>query len=296
MSETPPVDDALWDVCVVGSSNLDLVATTQRLPQPGETVLGSGYAEHPGGKGLNQAVAAARAGARTAFVSAVGTDAAGDRLLDVMGADQIDSSHVTRPSAVTGRALIAVAADGENSIVVVPGANASVAGHPIPPARVVLAQLEVPIDAVIAAFRSARESGAVTVLNPSPAQQLPDELLMLCDLLVPNEHEADLLGGVEHLSSLGVTAVVVTAGSRGADVYRNAKCTHVDPFPVNAIDTTGAGDTFCGALCARLARGVDLVDALRFASAAAALSTTRVGAVPSIPTLDETEQLLSAGA
>jgi ribokinase len=245
---------------------------------------------------LNQAVAAARAGARTAFVSAVGTDAAGDRLLGVMGGDQIDSSHVSRTSAVTGRALIAVAADGENSIVVVPGANATVTGHPIPPARVVLAQLEVPIEAAIAAFRSARESGALTVLNPSPAQWLPDELLMLCDLLVPNEHEVELLGGVEHLSSLGVATVVVTAGSRGADVYRNGDCTHVDPFPVSTIDTTGAGDTFCGALCARLARGIDLVDALRFASAAAALSTTRVGAVPSIPMVHETEQLLNAGA
>ncbi|MEI7547431.1 MAG: PfkB family carbohydrate kinase, partial [Actinomycetota bacterium] len=153
------------DVCVVGSANLDLVATVDRLPGPGETVSGSAYAEYPGGKGLNQAVAAARSGARTAFVGALGTDAAGDALLAVMAGDDIDATGVLRVAAPTGRALIGVSATGENSIIVVSGANSAVIGDDIPAATVVLAQLEVPIGAVERAFRLARLAGAVTVLN-----------------------------------------------------------------------------------------------------------------------------------
>lgn len=283
------------DVCVVGSTNLDLVATAATLPGPGETVLGRGYAEHPGGKGLNQAVAAARAGARTAFVSAVGDDDAADRLLAVMAADGIDTEGVARiASTPTGRALIGVADSGENSIIVVPGANASVTVDRLPAARVVLAQLEVPLATIERAFTLAREAGAVTVLNPAPAQQLPAGLLALCDLVVPNEHEVELLGGAQHLLDLGADAVVVTQGRQGATLVTASGQQHIAPFEVEAIDTTGAGDTFCGSLCARLARGDDRAAALRYASAAAALSTTRAGAVPAIPLLPEVEALLNA--
>lgn len=285
--------DPEFDVCVIGSSNLDLVATTARLPRPGETVLGDSYAEHAGGKGLNQAVAAARSGARTAFVSAVGADPAGDQLLAVMAAESIATRHVRRHAdIVTGRALIGVAHGGENSIIVVPGANATVTGHDIPTARVVLAQLEVPLGAIIAAFRSAADRGAITVLNPAPARELPAELLRLCDIVVPNELEAEVLGGVAQLTEFGATSVLVTLGSDGAMLHDASGVTPIDPYAVSSIDTTAAGDTFCGALCARLAAGDRLIDAARFASAAAAFSTTRSGAVPSIPTAAEVDRFL----
>ncbi len=287
------------DVCVIGSSNLDLVATAAVLPGPGETVMGRDYAEHPGGKGLNQAVAAARAGARTVFVSAVGDDAAGAGLLAVMRGDGIDTSPVaTRSGAPTGRALIGVGDSGENSIIVVPGANATVEVDELPGARVVLAQLEVPLDTVRRAFELARAAGATTVLNPAPARTLPSELLALCDIVVPNEHEVELLGGVEALFALGARAVVVTEGSRGATLHRDGADhrtrVHIAPFAVSPVDTTGAGDTFCGSLCARLAAGDDLVVALRWAAAAAALSTTRAGAVPSIPLAAEVDAFVTA--
>ena len=286
-AETPD-QNLPFDVCVVGSSNLDLVATAAVLPLPGETVLGHGYAEHPGGKGLNQAVAAARAGARTAFVSAVGDDEAGSRLLATMELDGIDTTGVVRtPGVPTGRALIGVSDAGENSIIVVPGANAMVVATSLSGTRVVLAQLEVPVAEVRRAFEVARASGAVTVLNPAPAQQLPAALLELCDVVVPNEHEVELLGGVEALQALGARAVVVTQGSSGATLHQNGTTTHIAAFAVIPVDTTGAGDTFCGWLSARIAAGDELVDALRSASAAAALSTTRAGAVPSIPTAGE---------
>lgn len=285
----------MFDVCVVGSANLDLVATVQRLPGPGETVGGTSFAEYPGGKGLNQAVAAARAGARTAFVGAVGTDSAGDALLAVMRGDGIDHAGVSRVAEPTGRALIGVSSSGENSIIVVPGANATVSGAGLPAAKVVLAQLEVPVHAVEQALRAARAAGAITVLNPAPAQPLPEALLRLCDVVVPNEHEAALLGGAAHLLALGAKAVVVTRGGDGADLHIADGVQHVPVFAVTPIDTTAAGDSFCGALCSRLAVGDPLSEALRFAAAAGALCTTRHGAVPSIPVRAEIESLLSAG-
>lgn len=283
-----------FDVCVVGSANLDLVATVERLPGPGETVSGSGYAEYPGGKGLNQAVAAARGGARTAFVGAVGRDAAGTALLHVMTTDGIATDHVAIVDDPTGRALIGVSAAAENSIIVVPGANATVTAEALPPATVVLAQLEVPVDAVRRAFTAARAVGAITVLNPAPAASLPDDVLALCDIVVPNEHEVELLGGVDHLLALGVGSVVVTLGARGAALHTREGDTPIAPFAVTPVDTTGAGDTFCGSLCARLAAGDALLTALRYAAAAGALCTTRAGAVPSIPTATEVRELLGS--
>lgn len=285
----------MFDVCVVGSANLDLVARVARLPGPGETVPGSSYAEYPGGKGLNQAVAAARAGAAVAFVGALGHDAAADVLRDVMAADGIDASHVTTVDEASGRALIVVSDDAENSIVVVAGANDRVTAAATPPARVVLSQLEVPPAAIERAFRAAREAGATTVLNPAPAKPVPDAVLALCDVIVPNEHEVELLGGVERLLSLGAQAVVVTLGSRGARLHTSDGTVDIAPFAVDPVDTTGAGDTFCGALSARLAAGDALPAALRVASAAGALCTTRAGAVPSIPRRDEIDARLSAG-
>ena len=284
-----------FDVVVVCSANLDLVATVDRLPGPGETVQGHSYAEYPGGKGLNQAVAAARGGAHTAFVGAVGQDAAGTDLLAVMSEEGIDTEGVAVVAAPTGRALIGVGAAAENLIIVVAGANDAVTGHHLPPCRVVLSQLEVPVDAIRAAFTAARAQGAITVLNPAPAKLLPDDVLALCDILTPNEHEVELLGGVDHLLSLGARAVVVTLGARGAALHTADGDVAIPPFQVTPVDTTAAGDTFSGTLCARVAMGQDLPTALRAASAAGALCTTRAGAVPSIPYRAEVDALLAAG-
>ncbi len=285
----------MFDVCVVGSANLDLVATVDRLPGPGETVPGSSFAEYPGGKGLNQAVAAARAGASVAFVGAVGHDGAAATLRAVMADDGIDSSHVNTSGTATGRALIGVAASGENSIIVIAGANGTVTAHEVPAARVMLTQLEVPLAAVERALTAGRAAGAITVLNPAPVQPIDAAILQWCDIVVPNEHEVELLGGVDKLLAFGARAVVVTLGSRGSDLHTADGVVHIDPFSVVPIDTTGAGDTFSGSLCARLAAGDDLPTALRFASAAGALCTTVAGAVPSIPRRAAVEALLSEG-
>jgi ribokinase len=287
------------DVCVVGSVNLDLVARVSRLPSPGETVLGGGYAEYAGGKGLNQAVAAARAGAQVAFVGAVGDDEAGGRLLAVMAGDGIDVAGVARVAGPTGRALIGVADTGENAIIVAPGANLAVTPDRVvamPPAAVVLVQLEVPVATVAAALAAARAAGAITVLNPAPAQPLDATVLAHCDIVVPNEHEVGLLGGPLALLGFGATAVVVTKGAEGVELYSSAGMVALPAFVVEAIDTTAAGDAFCGALCARLAAGDGLDAALRFAMAAGALSTTTPGAVPSLPSAAAVRALLAATA
>jgi len=283
-----------YDVCVVGSANLDLVATVDRLPGPGETVPGTSYREYPGGKGLNQAVAAARAGASTSFVGALGLDDAASLLEMVLHEEGIETSNLTRVSLPTGRALIFVSSEGENSIVVVAGANQAVLVESMPSATVTLSQLEVPVSAIEAAFLQARAAGSITVLNPAPATAVPDSLLALCDIITPNEHEVELLGGVDRLRSLGARAVVVTLGAKGAALHTAEGTHHVAPFEVTPLDTTGAGDTFSGALCARLAAGDDLATAARFASAAGALCTTKAGAVPSIPHRDAVDTLLSS--
>jgi ribokinase len=284
----------MFDVCVVGSANLDLVATVDRLPGPGETVFGTAFAEHPGGKGLNQAVAAARAGGATvAFCGALGDDGAADTLRAVLAAEVIDTTAVATVDAPSGRALIGVAADGENSIVVVAGANALASAAAMPAATVVLVQLEVPLPVVREALTTGRRTGATTVLNPAPGRELDGDLVALCDVVVPNEHELALLGGVDHLLALGAGAVVVTLGSAGARLQTRAGTVDIAPFAVHAVDTTAAGDTFCGAFAARLAAGDEMAVALRFAGAAAALSTTRPGAVPSIPQRYEVDGLLS---
>jgi ribokinase len=288
------------DVCVVGSANLDLVAGAPRIPMPGETVLGTTYAEHPGGKGLNQAVAASRSGAAVVFVGAVGTDAAGERLRGVLADEAIDATGLATSDRPTGRALIVVDDRGENSIVVVPGANATVtAPAPLPRSSVMLCQLEVPIDAVATSLAVARAAGALTVLNPAPAAALPGAVLADCDVIVPNEHELALLGGVDALLAAGCGAVVVTRGGAGVDVHAGGTAgtapLHVPPFPVDVVDTTGAGDAFCGALAARLAAGDPLEVAVRWAAAAGALATTVAGAVPAQPRADAIRELLARG-
>jgi ribokinase len=281
-------------VAVVGSINLDVVVAVQRHPAPGETVIGGDRRELPGGKGANQAVAAARLGASVALVGRVGDDAAGAGLRDGLAAEGVDVAHVVVDrDAPTGMALIAVDAAGENTIVVSPGANARVgpadverAGDVLAAAAVTLIQHEIPPEAVRAAVAAA---GGTVVLNPAPARALVEPI----DVLVPNRLElealADKAGDPEELARglRDARAVVVTLGADGALVVEGDRATTVAAPSVRAVDTTGAGDAFCGALAQALAGGAALADAVRWAVAAAAVSDTREGAQGGMPTREQ---------
>lgn len=284
-------------VVVVGSANLDLVYRVAALPAPGETVLASGAAKHPGGKGNNQVIAAARAGAPATFVAAIGADADGDHLVSVLEEAGV-RLLLRRPATPTGTALITVDDVAENSIVVNSGANAELVDltadelAAVAAADVLLMQLETPLPTVTAAATAARDAGTIVVLNAAPFQPLPPELLDHVDVLVVNEVEAAALGD-DQLDR--VPECVVTLGARGALVRdRTGAETTVASPRVEAVDTTGAGDTFCGALAAALHEGRGLADAARFAVAAGALSVQREGAVSSIPTRDEIDALVAA--
>jgi ribokinase len=285
-------------IVVVGSLNLDLVVRVPRHPGPGETVLGGDVLRYPGGKGANQAVAAARLGQRVAMLGRVGEDDAGRTLLGVLDADGVDHAWV-RPTAgvPTGTALIAVDDEGENVIVVSPGANAHVSAADVRDAapilgaaRATLLQLEIPMEAV---GEAARASNGIVVLNPAPAAPIPSEVLSEVDVLVPNRSELELLAGrrladAEELASVaadldGPGAVVITLGAEGALVVEGGRVTHVPAVPVDAVDTTAAGDSFCGALADGVVRGIGLVDATRWAVRAAAVTVTRSGAQTSLP-------------
>ena len=279
-----------FDVVVVGSANLDLVATLDHLPKPGETIVALGYAEHAGGKGVNQAVACARMGARTAFVGCVGNDDAGVFLRGVLEDEGIDTSMLRVVDMPTGRAFINVDSRGENEIVVVSGANTQVgiAQNPLqlPTSHVLLMQLEIPLATVAAALTAARKSGAITVLNPAPYKSLTEEVLSLVDVIVPNETESAACGGTQALLAAGVATVVTTLGENGAVINTASSETNIAPHKVVAVDTVGAGDAFIGALSAELARGATISDAASVGVVAGALATTVHGAVPSLPTQD----------
>jgi len=287
-------------VVVVGSVNLDITVRTERLPSPGETLLATSIHRTGGGKGANQAVAAARAGAtRTALIAAVGLDGDGDALLDALTRDGIDVSGVRRcDDQPTGVALITVDARAENTIVVAAGANRAVVLRDadlerLREAEVVLAQLEIP-QRVVAEAAAARRPDALFVLNAAPAAPLLPELTAQIDVLVVNEHEAvDLaqrpdLDDALHRLLEDVPAVLVTLGAQGARLLRrNASDVHVAAPHVVASDTVAAGDTFCGVYAAGLARGIDEPSTLERACAAASLAVQRPGAQASIPTAEE---------
>ena len=286
VSTTPK--EFAFDVVVVGSANLDLVATLDHLPKPGETIVALDYAEHAGGKGLNQAVACARMGARTAFVGCVGNDDAGVFLRGVLENEGIDTTMLRIVDMPTGRAFINVDSRGENEIVVVSGANTQVgvAQNPfiLPTSHVLLMQLEIPLQTVTAALTAARKGGAVTVLNPAPYRSLAGEILSLVDVIVPNETESAACGGTQALLAAGVGTVVTTLGEKGAVINTVSSETSISPHNVVAVDTVGAGDAFIGALSAEIARGTSISEAAAVGAVAGALATTVRGAVPSLPT------------
>lgn len=284
MSEPDPAPDPNGWVAVVGSANVDLIARVSRHPRPGHTVLATGFSQHLGGKGLNQAVAARRAGASVSFSGAVGSDHHGHTIRQFLEAEQVDVTGLRELAGPSGLALITVDDGAENSIVVVPGANLEVRDPLVPAgASVVVGQLEVPLTAVEAAFEEARDLGAITILNPAPMAVEPDQILALADLvdvLVPNEHEMRALGSPERLLAAGVGAVVVTRGAAGVEIHADGHTRSIPAFAVSPVDTTGAGDAFCGVMAARLAGGDPLVEAVRWGAAAGALATTVRGADP----------------
>lgn len=300
-------------IVVVGSSNTDMIIKLERIPLPGETILGGEFVTAAGGKGANQAVAAARAGGQVTFVARVGRDMFGEQAVAGFVRDGIDVQYISRDeTAPSGVALIFVAKDGENSIAVASGANGKLSPAAVSPAQAALAgassvvmQLETPLETVQATAEAAARLGVPVILNPAPARPLPDALLRQVSILTPNETEAELLTGIpvadevsaaraaDALLERGVGTVVITLGARGALVAGGGLRELVPGFPVQAVDTTAAGDVFNGALAVALGEGRPLLQAVRFAHAAAAISVTRLGAQPSAPGRAEIEAMLS---
>jgi len=295
-------------ILVVGSANMDLVLGTERLPLPGETVLGGELRTFAGGKGANQAVAAARLDGKVVFIGKLGDDAFGDELVASMSSSGVDASLVWRCPTPTGVAMILVEASGQNQIVVSPGANGEL--HPADVRRcfnelatepqVALSQLEVPMKAVASFFHEAQvREVRWRILNPAPAQALPDAVYRAINVIVPNEHEAEMLTGISLAESggyapavqwfheQGVEHVILTLGPRGALYSVNGQMEMFSAPEVDVVDTTAAGDTFCGALAVGLDEGYDLTECIPFAIAAASKSVTRSGAQASMPTRAE---------
>lgn len=296
-------------ITVVGSCNTDMVIKVHHLPAPGETIIGYDFMTNQGGKGANQAVAVARLGAQVAFIARVGDDAFGLQSKSLLEAESIDTRYVWfTPGVPTGVAMIPVDAKGENSIIVASGANAllsetdvDMAAEAIRDSEILLMQLETPIPTLIRAASIAHEAGVKVVLNPAPfpAEPLPAELLALVDLIIPNETETAGMTGItpddeqsirkaiDAIRNLGVDDVVMTAGGDGAYYICEDKLMHVPAAKTTVVDTTAAGDTFCGALCVALVGGNTMKQAMEFANRAAARSVARVGAWQSIPLLAE---------
>lgn len=292
-------------IIVVGSSNTDMVIRTDRMPRPGETVLGGNFMMNQGGKGANQAVAAAKLGGNTMFVAKVGNDIFGTQTIELLKQVNIDTTHVGISADLpSGVALINVDASGENSIAVASGANAALtpadidaAEADIAQAALVIMQLETPVETVARAAEVAKRHGVTVILNPAPAPKtpLPASLLANVDIIIPNKTEAEAISGIaitdsasedaaiRAIHAMGVKTVIFTLGSKGALICENGDCLEIPSFKVKAVDTTAAGDTFCGALCVALAEGESMRRAIEFANKAASISVTRMGAQQSIP-------------
>jgi ribokinase len=303
-------------VVVVGSLSQDIVVSTPRLPAKGETIRGTGFGMFAGGKGNNQAMAAGRAGAKVSMVGRVGADGFGDMLIETLKKNNVDASHMVQDKeAGTGIALITVDGDGDNSIVIAQRANLNLCDKDIEKAdaviaasKILLMQLEVPTEADTFAAKAARKHGTFVALNPAPAPvdgKLPQELMENVDVIIPNQTEAELMTGIkvvdeksaiaaaEVLHKLGPKNIIITLGELGALLVEEGKAPlMVSSYKVQAIDTTAAGDAFCGAMAAAYAEGETLANAVKFGCAAGALATTKMGAEPSLPTKEEIEKLV----
>ena len=290
-------------ITVIGSTNTDMVIKTAKLPSPGETILGGNFLMNPGGKGANQAVAAARLNGKVILVAKTGEDLFGQQAKKLFRSENLDTDYLTSdPVAPSGIALITVDNHGENCIVVAPGANGRLVREDIVNAlpalmksEFILMQLEIPLDTVIYATEIAYKAGRKVILNPAPAQQLPDDLFPMLYMITPNETEAELLAGIpvtdidsakaaaQILLGKGVEVAVVTLGSKGALLVTGEYSELVPAYKVRAVDTTAAGDCFNGALTVALSEGAELRDAVSFANKAASISVTRMGAQASAP-------------
>jgi len=300
-------------IIVIGSCNTDMVIKADRLPVPGETVIGGTFFMNPGGKGANQAVAAARLGGKVTFISKTGNDVFGRQSVELFNSEGINTSYIfSDPKNPSGVALITVDANGENCIVVASGANASLCPSDIEQAKkeiesgdIVLMQLEIPIETVEYATEMAKKMGIKVILNPAPARALSDKLLKSLFIITPNKSEAEILSGIkvhdwdsarkaaDVIRAKGAGIVVITLGSLGALVWEDGKYHKVDSIKVKAVDTTAAGDTFCGALCVGISEGLSIVDSVKMAAKASALTVTRMGAQSSIPHRSELSTLNS---
>ena len=291
------------NILVIGSSNTDMTVKTKELPRPGETVLGGAFTMGPGGKGANQAVAARRLGGDVKFICKVGKDIFGDNAVAGYAAEGLDTSGIIRSELPSGVALISVDEHAENCIVVASGANADFTVADVEASRkaieecsILLLQLEIPVPSVVAAARMAHEADAQVVLNPAPACELPEELFKYIDIFIPNETELSTFSGMpvsdadsaaaaaRKMQSMGVGRLIVTMGSKGALIVETDGSTVFVPArKVKAVDTTAAGDTFCGALCVAVSEGKSLEEAAQFAASASALTVQKMGAQNSIP-------------
>ncbi|HHC8847929.1 TPA: ribokinase [Staphylococcus aureus] len=300
-------------VVILGSTNVDQFLTVERYAQPGETLhVEEAQKAFGGGKGANQAIATARMQADTTFITKIGTDGVADFILEDFKVAHIDTSYIIKTSeAKTGQAFITVNAEGQNTIYVYGGANMTMTPEDVINAKdaiinadFVVAQLEVPIPAIISAFEIAKAHGVTTVLNPAPAKALPNELLSLIDIIVPNETEAELLSGIKvtneqsmkdnanYFLSIGIKTVLITLGKQGTYFATKNQSQHIEAYKVNAIDTTAAGDTFIGAFVSRLNKSQDnLADAIDFGNKASSLTVQKHGAQASIPLLEEVNQV-----
>lgn len=290
-------------IVVLGSCNTDMVVKSSRLPVPGETILGGTFMMNPGGKGANQAVAAARLGGNVTFVTKTGNDLFGRQSIELYNDENINTEFISSdPDLPSGVALITVDGEGENCIVVASGANGSLspadvkdAEKEIASADILLMQLEVPIETVEYAAKMAKKSGVKVILNPAPAQSLSNDLLSNIHMIIPNETEAEIISGIkvtdvesakkaaDMICSKGVDIVVITMGSAGALIKEGNQYHQIPALRVKAVDTTAAGDTFCGAISVALSEGKSLVDAIKFANQCSAITVTRMGAQASIP-------------
>lgn len=304
-------------ICILGSINMDFVIAVEHIPQTGETITASDQKTYPGGKGNNQAVACSRLGAEVSFIGKIGNDEPGDTLLGNIRKEGINTDYIKRDKdSVTGRAIILLSKKGENSIVVLSGANMNIkkeeiqeASEVIKGSDVVISQFEVPMEAIICAFETARKNNVLTVLNPAPAKEVPDSLIKLTDIIVPNETEVQNLTGikVDDIESAreasafflkkGVKYVVITMGSTGAILVSDEEACLVPAYKVeNVVDTTAAGDSFIGALSSRICR-MDSInfeavkESIKFGNYVSSIVVQRKGAAPSIPYLDEVKKV-----